>query len=148
MPPTFLLFMGLILYIMIMIITSIFCIPMLLIKSKRILAEKIIFSVLVSFPCLIVVGLALSIILLLPALLFFWIMNNNYIPRTPGIILTIVGLFTFVTTTAVCSLYLWYFTSNIIYKKLEQKPVSDFLNKDKLFIYLKPFLRKLKIISS
>ena len=148
MPPTFLLFMGLMFYIMIMTITSVICIPMLVIKSKRILAEKIIFTVLVSFPCLIVVGLALSIIFLLPALLFFWIMNNHYIPRTPGIILTIVGLLTFVTTTAVCALYLWYFTSNIIYKKLEQKPVSEFLNNDKIFIYLDPFLRKLKIISS
>ncbi len=80
--------------------------------------------------------------------LFFWIANNNYIPRTPGIILTIVGLLIFVSTIAVCSLYLWYFTSNIIYKKLDQKPISEFLNKDKIYIYLKPFLTKLKIINS
>lgn len=58
---------------------------------------------------------------------------------SPGIILTIVGLLIFVSTIAVCSLYLWYFTSNIIYKKLDQKPISEFLNKDKIYIYLKPF---------
>lgn len=148
MPPTFLLFMGFMLYIAIMAISLAVCIPMLLIKSKKILAKKIIFTVSISFPCLVVVGLAFSIIFLLPALLFFWIANNNYIPRTPGIILTIVGLLTFVTTIGVCSLYLWYFTSNIIYNRLDQKPVSEFLNRDKIYIYLKPFLTKLKIINS
>ncbi|MDB5135435.1 MAG: hypothetical protein JWP37_2038 [Mucilaginibacter sp.] len=148
MPPTFLLFIGLMLYIAIMAISLALCIPMLLIKSKKILAKKIIFTVAISFPCLIVVGIAIAIIFLLPALLYFWIANNNYIPRTPGIILAIVGLLTFVTIIAVCSLYLWYFVSNILYKRLDQKPVSEFLNKDKIYIYLKPFLNKFKIINS
>lgn len=148
MPPTFLLFIGLMLYIAIMAISLALCIPMLLIKSKKILAKKIIFTVAISFPCLIVVGIAIAIIFLLPALLFFWIANNNYIPRTPGIILALVGLLTFVTIIAACSLYLWYFVSNILYKRLDQKPVSEFLNKDKIYIYLKPFLNKFKIINS
>jgi hypothetical protein len=148
MPPTFLLLIGFVLYIGFMTVSLAVCIPMLFIKSKKILAKKILFTVAISFPCLIVIGIAVTIISSLPALLLFWIANNNYISKTPGIILTIVAFLLFVTTVAVCSLYLWYFTSNLIYKRLDQKPVSEFLNKDKIFIYLTPFLRKLKVLSS
>ena len=148
MPPTFLLFMGLLLYITLLAISLVIGIPMLFIKSKKILAKKIIFTISISFPCLIVVGIVFTIIFILPALLFFWTANNNYITETPVIILAIVGLLTFVATIAVCSLYLWYFICNIIYKRLDQKPVSEFLNKDKIYIYLKPLLTKLKIITS
>jgi hypothetical protein len=147
MPPTFFLFIGFIFYIGILAISLTVCIPMLLIKSKNLLAKKIILTVSISFPCLILVGFAFTVIFSLPTLLFSWLANNNYISRAPGIILTVIGLLTFITSIAICSLYLWYFTSNIIYKRLDQKPVAEFLNKDKIYIYFKSFLSKLKIIN-
>jgi len=148
MPPTFFLFIGFLLYIVFMAISLLVCIPMLLIKSKRLLAMKIMLTVSISFPCLIVVGIVFTAIFLLPALLFFWLANNNYIPKIPGITLTITGLLLFTTSIAICALYVWYFVSNIIYKRLDKQPVSAFLNRDKTYNYLKPYLMKVKIIKS
>lgn len=146
MPPTFPLFIGLILYIGILAIAFVVYIPMLFIKTKRLLAKKIFITIAISFPCLIIVGLAITAIFLFPALIFSWLANNNYIPRVPGIILTISGLLIFITSIAVCSLYLWYFISNIIYNRLDKRPISEFLQRDKIYNYLRPYLVKLKAI--
>lgn len=148
MPPTFLLFMGLMLYIAFMAISLTVCIPMLFIKSKKTLAKKIIFTVSISFPCLIVVGTAFCIVFLLPGILFFWMANNDYLSRNTGSVLALMGLLIFVSAVIVFSLYLWYLTSNIIYKRLDQKPITEFLNRDHVYLYLKPFLTKFKIINS
>ena len=146
MPPTFFLFIGFMLYVWFLAISLPICIPLLLVRSKILLAKKIFLTVSISFPCLIVVGIAFTAIFLLPTLLFFWLVNNNYIPTTPGITLSITGLLIFITLIAICSLYLWYFTSNIIYKRIDQKPISEFLNRDKIYNYLKPYLIKLNVI--
>ncbi|NNU34729.1 hypothetical protein HK413_12905 [Mucilaginibacter sp. S1162] len=117
-------------------------------KIKKTLAKKIIFTASISFPCLIVVGTAFCIVFLLPVWCFFWMANNDYLSRNTGSVLALIGLLVFISAVTVSSFYLWYLTSNIIYKRLDQKPISEFLNRDKVYIYLKPFLTKFKIINS
>ena len=114
--------------------------PMFLIRSKRLLSKKVLITVLISLPCLITVAILFGIIFLLPALLFSWLTDNNYITQTPGTILVIAGLLLFISLVAVCSLYLWYFLSRVIFKLLENKPVSEFLDKSKVFKYLQSYL--------
>lgn len=143
MPPTFLLFFGLVFYIALIALSLVICIPMLMIKSKKKLAKKIIFTVATSFPCLLAAIVTMSVLFLVPGILIFWI-ANNYLPDMPKFILTILGLFLFVTIVAVCSLYLWYFVSNIIYKRVDNKPLSEFLEKDKVYKYLKTALIQVK----
>ena len=148
MPPTFLIFLGAIAYIGLTTLTCIVFIPMLFIESKKLFATKVLATVLISFPCLLVTGLLFIIIFILPALLFFWLMNSGYIPRIPGIILTIIGFIAFAGTVAISTLYLWYLTSKIIYHRLDKKPIADFLNNDKVFKFLRPCLIKFKIYRS
>jgi len=57
MPPTFLIFLGAIAYLGLTTLTCIVFIPMLFIESKRLLAKKVLATVLISFPCLIITGL-------------------------------------------------------------------------------------------
>ncbi|PAW93104.1 hypothetical protein CKK33_06200 [Mucilaginibacter sp. MD40] len=116
-------------------------------KIEKKLAKKIIFTVATSFPCLLAAMVTMSVLFLVPGILIFWI-ANNYLPDMPKLILTILGLFLFVTIIAVCSLYLWYFVSNIVYKRVDNKPLSEFLEKDKVYKYLKIVLLRLRIINS
>jgi len=145
MPPTFLIFLALIAYIGLTVLSCIIFIPLLLVDSKNLLAKKVLVTVLISFPCLIVMGLLCAVIFILPALLFSWLANNDYISRTPGIILAITGLIIFAGSVATSALYLWYFISKIIYQRLDKKPLADFLNNDKVFKFLRPYLIKLKL---
>lgn len=145
MPPTFLIFLGAIAYIGLTTLACIIFIPMLFIESKKLLAKKVLVTVFISFPCLIVTGFLCTIIFVLPALLFFWLVNNGYIPRVPAIISTIIGSLVFGCSVAISALYLWYLTSKIIYQRFDKKPITDFLNNDKVFKFLKPYLIKLKI---
>jgi hypothetical protein len=138
MPPTFLLYIALVFYLFIAGASILIFIPILLIRAKRLFAKKVLITVLISLPCLITVGILLGLLFLLPALLFSWLANNNYISQSPGIILIIAGLLLFGTLVVVCSLYIWYFFSQIIYKLLENKPVFDFLDSNKVFQYLQP----------
>jgi hypothetical protein len=148
MPPTFLIFLGAIAYIGLTTFTCIVFVPMLFIESKKLLAEKVLATVLISFPCLIVTGLLFTIIFILPALLFSWLANSGYIPGIPGIILTIIGIIVFAVSVAISALYLWYLMSKIIYQRLDKKPIEDFLNNDKVFKFLRPYLIKFKIYRS
>ena len=133
MPPTFFIFLGAIAYIGLTTVTCIVFVPMLFIDRKKLLAKKVLATVLISFPCLLVMGLLCALIFVLPALLFSWLANNGYIPRTPGLILAIIGTLTFAVSVATSSLYLWYFISKIIYHRLYKKSVADFLDSDKVF---------------
>ena len=148
MPPTFLIFLGAIAYIVLTTLACIIFIPMLFIESKKLFAKKVLATVLISFPCLLVTGLLFTIIFILPALLFFWLVDSGYIPRLPGIILTIIGFLFFAGSVAISALYFWYLTSKVIYQRLDKKPVVDFLNNDKVFKFLKPYLIKFKIYRS
>ncbi|NEN23212.1 hypothetical protein G3O08_06830 [Cryomorpha ignava] len=145
MPPTFLILLGLIIYIGLASVTLVVFAPMLLIDSKKLLAKKVILTVLISFPCLLVMGLLCVIIFLIPALVFFWLANGGYIPKTPIIILGIIGALVFVSSVATTSLYLWFFMSKIIFKRLDNKPVSEFLDNDKVFKFLREYFIKLKL---
>ena len=145
MPPSFPIFLGLIVYLAFLALALVIFTPMLFFQHKRLIAKKILATVLISFPCLVVTGLIFSIIFILPVLMFSWLANNGYIPRIPGIILTIIGLIVFVGCIAVTALYLWYFTSKMIYYRLERKPIADFLNSDKVFKILRAYLTKFNI---
>jgi hypothetical protein len=90
-------------------------------------------------------GLLCVIIFLIPALIFFWLTSSGYIPRTPGIVLGIIGALTFAISVASTSLYLWFFMSKIIYQRLDKKPVSEFLDNEIVFKFLRPYLIKLKL---
>ena len=147
MPPTFFIFLGAIAYIGLTTVTCIVFVPMLFIDRKKLLAKKVLATVLISFPCLLVMGLLCALIFVLPALLFSWLANNGYIPRTPGLILAIIGTLTFAVSVATSSLYLWYFISKIIYHRLYKKSVADFLDSDKVFRFLRPYLIKFKVYS-
>jgi len=148
MPPTFLIFLGLIVYLGLTMVTLVVFVPMLFINSKRLLAKKVIASVVISYPCLIVMGIIWTIIFVIPALTFSWLANAGYISKTPGIILAIIGLLIFAGLIAISSLYLWYIASRIIYYRLDKKLINDFLEKDQVFKYLKPYLIRLKIYHS
>lgn len=145
MPPTFLLFLGFIVYIALVVISSFLLFPFFLIESTKLIAKKIIASILISFPCLIAMGVFWFIIFIIPALEFSWLANSGYIPRILGIVLGIIGLVSFVLIVAITSLYLWYFLSKIIYYKFDKKPINDFLANDRVLKFLRPFLIKLKL---
>ena len=130
MPPTFLIFLGLIIYLGLTMVTLVVFVPMLFINSKRLLAKKVITTVLISFPCLIVMGIIWTIIFIVPAIVFSWLANSGCITKTPGIVLGIIGVLTFGGLIALTSLYLWYVASRIIYQRLEKNPINDFLEKD------------------
>ncbi|MEJ5962618.1 hypothetical protein [Pedobacter immunditicola] len=147
MPPTFPLFIGFIFYVGLLAISVVLSIPLLFMKSKRLLAWKIVLTILISFPSLIAVVLVFFIAFFPPALIFFWLLNEKHSTSTFGIILTIIGFLIFIALIAVCSLYLWYFLSNLLYKRLDRKPISEFLNSDKVYNYVKPQLIRLKIIA-
>jgi hypothetical protein len=144
MPPTFFIFLGLIAYLGLTALTCLVFIPMLFLDSKRLFAKKVIATVLISFPCLLVAGLFFAIIFILPALLFSWLANEGYISKTPGIILAVTGLIIFAGLVAISALYLWYFVSKLIYQRLDNKPVQDFLDNDKVFKFLRPYLIRFK----
>ncbi len=145
MPPTFLIFLGLIVYIGLIIVTLIVFTPMLFIKSKKLFAKKVIATVLISFPCLILMIFSCGIVFIIPAIVFILLKNSNYIPQTIEIILSVIGVLTFVITVVTNSLYLWFFLSRIIYQRLENKPLSDFVDNDKVFKFLRTYLIKHKL---
>ena len=83
MPPTFLIFLGLIVYFGFTFVTLAVFVPMLFVDSKRLFAKKVISTVLISFPCLIVMGIICAIIFIIPALAFSWLANGGNISVKP-----------------------------------------------------------------
>jgi len=140
MPPTFLPFLTFLLYIWISAGTLVIFVPLLFIQSRRLLAKKAIITVLISFPCLISTGILIAIIFSLPALLFLCLVNNNVIPQTFETISVIAAFLLFFGLVAVCSLYVWYFLSRVIYQLHEKRPVGEFLDSNRVFIFLQPYL--------
>ena len=145
MPPTFFLFIVFVIYFWLSLVTLVIFLPMLLIDSKKIFAKKVIATVLISFPCLIVAGIFWVVILLIPALIFAWVLNHDYISETAELTLAIIGFLTFLAIVSASALYVWYFTSKIIYQKIDYKPVSDFLNNDKAYKIFRPYLIRFKL---
>src|SRR5258707_1256612 len=126
MPPTFLLFLGAIVYIGVTALTLVLALPMLLFDSKQLLAKKILATVLISFPCLVATGIFCTIFFAIPGLAFFWLANGDRLPKTPQIVLAIIGLLIFAGSVVTSSLYLWYFLSKLIYQRLDKKPIKEF----------------------
>ena len=146
MPPTFLIFLALIVYIGITTISFLIFVPMLFIDAKRSFAKKVLATVLISFPCLMIMGVFCTAIFILPALLFFWLINSSFIPKIPAIVLTIIGVLTFAGSVMSTSLYLWYFISKIFIQKIDRKSISEFVDKDKVYRFLRPYLIRVRIL--
>ena len=142
MPPTFPIFLGAMLYSLLCVVTSIVFVPLLFIKRSKIRAKKVLYTVIISFPCLIITGTLCSIVFVFPAFLFFWLINNNYVTGTPQIIISFAGLLTFVSSVAISALYLWYIASNIFYNRVDKKPMTDFINRKLVLKFLRPSLRE------
>lgn len=145
MPPTFFIFLGLIAYIGLTAISLIIFVPLLFIDSKRQLATKVIATVLISFPCLILVLILFGSIFTIPVIIFSKLANAGNIPSELGSILFTIGALIFLTLVATSALYLWYFTSKVIYQRIDHKPISEFINNDKVFKIIRSYLIKSKI---
>ena len=145
MPPTFLLFVGFLVYLLLTVLTAGIIFPILSVLQKRLLAKKFLATVLISFPCLIIMGVLLAIIFVIPGILFYWLANAGYIPQPVGIIIAIIATLTFTGAVASSSLYLWYFLSKIIYRRLEKKSFADILENDKVFNFLRKPLSTLNL---
>ena len=146
MAPTFPIFLGLMSYIGLICISLIIFVPLLFFKSKRAKAITVIATTLISFPCLILVLILFGLIFTIPTVIFSRLAYAGHIPRIPGIIMLITGALIFLTLVIASALYLWYFISKIIYQKIDNKPVSEFINNDRVFNILRSYLIKHKII--
>jgi len=147
MPPTFLLFFGLILYFGLVAIALVVCIPMLFLNTARVLAKKILITVLISFPCLMIVGFLFGIVFLIPALVLSWLASNHFISEIAVAICSITGVLIFALLVGSFALYLWYFLSRVIYQRLDKEPVLDFLEKDRVYKCIKPLLIKMRMVN-
>ena len=146
MPPTFPIFLGLMSYIGLICISLIIFLPLHFFKSHRRKAMKVIATTLLSFPCLVLVLILFGLIFTIPTVIFSRLAYAGYIPRIPGIIMLITGVLIFSTLVIASALYLWYFISKIIYQKIDNKPVSEVVNHDRVFNILRYYLIKHKII--
>ncbi len=147
MPPTFLLFLGAIVYLGVTLMSLFVFLPMMLIDSKKVFAKKALLTVLISFPCLLVMGIFCAIVFAIPALVFSVLAKSGYFPQILGMILGIIGALAFAGAVVISSLYLWYFISKIIYQKIDQKPITEFLDNEKVFQFLRPYLIRFKLYS-
>lgn len=143
MPPTFLLILGFLLYVVGSAVSIVVFAPMLLIRSKRTLAQKVLATALISFPCLVVVLIVAGLIFLIPGLCYYWLSTKHYLPETVGVILGLIGLAAFGGIVMITSLYLWYFASKVIYQRIDGKPISEFMNKDKAYKFVRLVFAKL-----
>lgn len=73
--------------------------------------------------------------------LVFVVADNNHLQPATGTIITISALLLFIILTATCALYLWYFLSRVIYKLIDNKPVSDFTDQNKVYKRLPSYLK-------
>ena len=143
MAPTFPIFLGVILYCFLVFVSLIIYVSSLFFKSKRSIGKKFLYTAIISFPCLVVMGFVCLLVYAVPALLFLWLKNNNYLSGTPQIIITLIGLFIFTISVAVSGLYLWYLASNIFCYREDDKPIDGFIESPLVLKFLRPSLRKL-----
>ncbi len=119
-----------------------------LFSSKKHIAKKALATVLISFPCLIIALIFFGLIFLIPGIIFLRLFQTDRILSTPISILLIIGLLIFLILVATSALYLWYFTSKIIHRKIDGKPLQEFVNNDKVFNFIRLFLIKYKVITN
>lgn len=142
MPPTFPIFLGLMSYTALTGISLILFAPLLFFKAKRAMAMKVIATALISFPCLILVVIVFGLIFTIPALIFSGLARSGNISETSGIIIFMIGAVIFLTLVITSSLYLWFFISKVLYKKIGKEPASEFINNDRVFNILRFYLNK------
>src|SRR4051794_13789858 len=114
MPPTFFLVIGFIVYLFLVGLTLLICVPLLFVQTKKSLAQKTLGIVLISFPTLIAVTIVIGALLALPGLLFLWLLNSVTLENKMAISIFLVGILLFVTLVATSSLYAWYFFSRLM----------------------------------
>lgn len=146
MPPSFIVILGFILYIGLSALTLGIFSPMLFISSTKVLAMKIIATVLISFPCLIIILTLFTIVLAIPGMLLLWLLHQDYISKSFGMYLSISCILIYITMVIVCSLYLWYLLSRVFYQYIDKKPITQLLRKNKISDFVLLFLIKNKLI--
>ena len=151
MPPTFPIVLGMIVYLGLNVVTLVVFLPMLFFDNTNILAKKVISTVIISFPCLLVMGLFWGIVFIIPAVAYSWIavflLDTGFLPKAPVTIIGVTGFLLLTGLVATSALYLWYFLSRIIYRLIEKKSFQDLINKDSIFKLLHPYLIKLNVYS-
>jgi hypothetical protein len=140
---TFLFVIPLFIYIGLFIVTLAVFVPLLIFGRTRLIAVKVLATVLISFPCLITMGLFGLILISIPALIISRIPGNFLPPETLRMMLGVTSLLIFVGLVALFSVYLWYLLSKIIYQLVDKKPVAEFLATDEFFQFLRTNLFKL-----
>lgn len=128
MPPTFLVFIGLITYLGLMGITVLICLPMYLFEKQKKKALLYFLTNLISFPVLIFVGLVLTILFAIPGLGIMYLLNFL---NLQSIMLVLLLLFIFFV--AVSALYHWFLGHKMIANFLNRAPINNGLENDKIY---------------
>jgi hypothetical protein len=131
MPPTFLIFLGFIAYLGLLAVSAIISLIMLIIRAPKEQIKILCFTALTSFPILLCVGLILSILFVLPALLFGYIFYYLGIFYVTGIMILL-----FLVVVAIVALYHWYLSYRMIKNFVYKKPVEQGISNDKLYSLL------------
>jgi len=147
MPATFLIFLALLLYIILLGLALLIYTPMLFIKSKKLMAKKVIATVVVSFPCLVIALLLVGMLCAAPGLLLIWLASVEYISGIFVPLIFLTGILFFIIIVIPLALYLWYFVCKILYLKIDNKSVAEFINNDKVFNFVLIYLKKFRIIN-
>ncbi|MBW8050306.1 MAG: hypothetical protein FVQ77_08205 [Cytophagales bacterium] len=133
MPPTFLIFMGFIVYFGLLGVAFLIGGPMLLSKNWRIKGKIIILTAIISYPTLLIVGLTLTLIFALPGLGLMFLFE--YLDLIP---LIGISLLIFLLIVAVSALYHWYLGHIMIRNYLNKRPIDQQIENDKVYsIFLK-----------
>ncbi len=148
MPPTFPIFLAFIAYFLLLSISLLLFTPMLFKRSTKQIAKKVIATIFLSFPCLVAVLILFGAILLVPGGIIFWLINTGYISKSAYSLILITGLCVFLILVIASSLYLWYFTSKIIYLKIDNKSVSEYIKTAKIASFILAHFAKYQIIKN
>ncbi len=146
MPPTFFLVVGFILYFFLLGFTLVVCVPLQFVQSKKLIAQKAIGIVLISFPCLLIVIFILTLLLALPGALFLWILNSVNANEGRAFHILTAGILIFTLIAAISSLYFWYFSSRLIINYIDKRPLSEVYNNDKVYQYIRQLLIKFRVV--
>lgn len=129
MPPTFLIFLGIVVYGCLMSITFVICLPLYFSKGSRKLAKLIFLTNLISLPTLIFVGTILTAVFVLPGLGLLHLLD--YLDLIP---LIGIALLLFVVLVAVTALYHWRIGYLIIKNILNDIHFYSGISRDKVYL--------------
>jgi hypothetical protein len=133
MPPTFLIFIGLFLYLGLLMIGFLLGIPMILSKKRKLEGKLIIMTAIISYPILLVIGLTLTIIFALPGIGLAFLFKYLDIPSF------VVGVFLlYFIIVFVSAFYHWYLGYVMIKNYLNKIPIDSQIENNMVYsIFIK-----------